>query len=228
MKEPLPPPTCSALQSKVGETQLQQLERDLPLADLLTCRAVARDCVAASAGSPASEGPASQRGLVAWGLAKATGMLGYVPRSEDLGSAGDLSAPTDADVRQLYEALDFRPEQQAPGAARVGGGGGGAGAGAAALQLTAGLLLSHAVVGLEAALPAGGTATLAVIDLDRLKLSAEAGPGAVTVGLDLVDASVLDLTSPGVSELMLGEPFGGGELHAQRRALPCTRPWAPD
>eukprot|EP00887_Chlorella_sp_A99_P007395 scaffold2.g7395.t1 len=55
-----------------------------------------------------------QQGYVMWGLSKAAAFLGYVPRAE--GAAGELPAPTENDMRELYSAVNFHPEAAAAAA----------------------------------------------------------------------------------------------------------------
>ena len=133
--------------SATGEEQLKVLELELPLEDVVSCRATARKIVfksgdisseidrqvqlqqqeakkkqeystaaaiAAASFSSSSSVEQQEKGLLARGLAQAASTLRYYTQR---GTAGELSiaAPTQEDVEELLQAVDFNLQQQQEG-----------------------------------------------------------------------------------------------------------------
>jgi len=133
--------------SATGEEQLKVLELELPLEDVVSCRATARKIVfksgdisseidrqvqlqqqeakkkqkystaaaiAAASFSSSSSVEQQEKGLLARGLAQAASTLRYYTHR---GTAGELSiaAPTQEDVEELLQAVDFDLQQQQEG-----------------------------------------------------------------------------------------------------------------
>jgi hypothetical protein len=169
--------------SHTREARLQLLELELSIDDIMLCRKTAQALVRAAgvvaAGPGGSEGGdkgaprRSSAGYLALTLAKAAGAIGYVPRVLTArGGAAPLPPPpppSDAEVEELYEALDFRIADDAEEIGTAAG----AGVGTVGLRVTLDCLVSTA----ELALSDDGTwdrrrppAAVASIMMHRLRL----------------------------------------------------------
>jgi hypothetical protein len=197
--------------SSVGAEQLRQLECALSVSDIVGCRAAARRSVQPAAGPPPPPPPppppgapadgAARRKTISWGLARAAGVLGYVPRSEDAEVA--LPAPSDSEVQELYAAVDFHPDDElaAAGAAAGGAPAAAAAAGAGAVHLTLGCLVSSASLSLMRP----GGAPLASLELQGLRFEGRHGPEGAAAEVTLAGARALEWVThgPGVAGVLL-------------------------
>ena len=116
--------------SPIGERRLEELERQLCVADILTCRAAARhiiegvpESITTTASVPSSAstvalssdssvrggGGAARKGLF-WGVARIATIVGYLPTLGGGSTKALLPRPTESDVRELCEVVDFHPE----------------------------------------------------------------------------------------------------------------------
>jgi len=107
--------------SPIGEQQLLELENELSVSDIIVCRTTAKHAFegmpmrpysGGSNGGDHSDGSSetvSRRG-VSWGVSKAVSVLGYVPRP--FSSFSWIPQPSDSEVKELCEVMEFNPEQE--------------------------------------------------------------------------------------------------------------------
>ncbi|PSC70464.1 Methionine gamma-lyase isoform A [Micractinium conductrix] len=177
-------------------------------------------------GPAATAGSGGRRGYLAWGLSKAASFLRYLPYSAaGEAGAGALPEPTEAELEELYEAVDFHPEEQQAAAAAASRAGGAA----TGLHLSLDVLVSKASLLLLDAPPAaaamaatvpsqqlqqqqsgggggGDGGAIATLELDRVKVAVQVAPSQTSAVLTVADVAAHDLCSEGQgvsSELLL-------------------------
>lgn len=188
-------------------------------------------CCCSAAGPAAPASPALQR--------EPPRPPPWLPQARSGSGAAALPEPTEAELEELYQAVDFHPEEQQAAAA---GGHAGGGGGAAGLHLTLDCLLSKASLLLldgsggagaagesqNAGSPGGGGGqgagggAIASLELHQLNLQAQVQPAQVAASLTLAEVALHDLCSegPGLSSQLLTR---GAASAAPAAAAPAAR-----
>ncbi len=171
--------------------------------------------------------------------------LAHHPQARSGSGAAALPEPTEAELEELYQAVDFHPEEQQAAAAAASRAGGAAAAG---LHLTVDCLISKAslllldggpATGAGAAGPSGAAAAgaaaaaggggggsgIAALELDQLSLQVQVQPSDFTASLKLAEVALHDLCScPGVSSPLLSRGAPASVAAAAQAAAASTTP----
>lgn len=178
--------------SPIGEQQLLELEQELSVADIVTCRTAARQALEGALGSrPQSSGgdqSAVARRGISWGIAKAASLVGFVPAA----LPGGTPLPSESEVQELYEAVDFNPEE-ATGTAQNEAAAEVAEVPPSGLHITMGCLITTLSINL---LDSSGVKQAAV-ELERLEVEVDAGGDGTVLGVTLSNVVAQDWVSHG-------------------------------
>lgn len=197
--------------SPIGEQRLAELERQLCVADILACRSAARQSLegvgSTSTFTPTQSAPlttaasgqmgdasvrvggggATRKGLF-WGVGRIVSIVGYLPTLGGGSTKTSLPRPTESDVRELCEVVDFHPEYdevtssgvspgERPGSAASSAGG----AAAPVLDLSLNCLLTRT----SATLKHDNGDVLAVVELHGLQSEVRIGSEGLAAGVTL-------------------------------------------
>lgn len=167
------------------------------------------------------------------------------PQARSGSGAAALPEPTEAELEELYQAVDFHPEEQQAAAAAASRAGGAAAAG---LHLTLDCLLTTAsLLLLDGGSAAGAAATgaqgpaaaaaaaegssgnsgsgIAALELDQLSLQVQAQPSDFTASLKLSEIALHDLCScPGLSSQLLSRGAPASVAAAAQAAAASATP----
>lgn len=164
------------------------------------------------------------------------------PQARSGSGAAALPEPTEAELEELYQAVDFHPEEQQAAAAAASRAGGAAAAG---LHLTLDCLLTKAslllldggsAAGAAATGPQGAAAAaegsgsnsgsgIAALELDQLSLQVQAQPNDFTASLKLSEIALHDLCScPGLSSQLLSRGAPASVAAAAQAAAASATP----